>query len=222
MFNMNVDQFQKHEVEDSYAPFPAGQYRAIVNTASVDIGKTGASSKHPNRDRTIVKIRFDVFGAKQDGGSRPLFTNYIVDHEVAGTPQDTDGNLLNMVKRNQNEVYEIVKNVIMTRYQGQSQQSPFAAGINPQTIPALANAEFNLDIGINKKSENYIKKFLTNDAAPQQPQMQQPQQPAPVGNVPMQATPAQATPNVAVQQSAASHSNGFAGGVPPFAQPQQA
>lgn len=228
MFNLDVNNFQKHEVEDSYAPFPAGTYQAVIASASIDEGLTGEKSKHPNMSRTLVKVRFDVAGAKQDGGSRPLFTNYMVAHQAADSNED----MANMIKRNQNDVFDLAKHVIMTRFGGNAQQSPFATGINPQSIPALAESIVTLEIGINKKNENYIKKLVEGQPQQQQQQVQQqsqqPMQPVMGGgvnqsgngqqqNVQNASQAAQNTPTA----NAASHSNGFANGsVPPFAQQQ--
>lgn len=163
MFNIAVNNNTEVKGDyNQYSPIPAGVYQVSVAEADIEVDKiSGPASKHPGKRMTMVSLKFDVYGAAQDGGSRPLWENIIVDHEVK------DDKMQGFVTMNQHKLTDLVMQYIKVNCNGDASQSPFAQGVNADTIGYLASGQLplHIEIGVNKKSgENEIKSYFPVDA----------------------------------------------------------
>tara|TARA_R110002167_G_scaffold91458_1_gene246127 strand:+ start:191107 stop:191928 length:822 start_codon:yes stop_codon:yes gene_type:complete len=158
-FKMDVNNFQKAEVEDNFAPIPKGSYQVDIAEAAFDYGQT-KTGKHIGANRTLLKLKLDVYNAKQDGGSRPMWTNLMLEHDAA----NNDSGMMNMVKKNNNNLFDLVTQVIRTGYQGNVQASPFAQGLTADNADYLVGQTIAVDIYVNKAKENEIGSYFPQEA----------------------------------------------------------
>lgn len=163
MFNIAIN--NQTEVKgdyNQYAPFAAGPRQTMITEANVEEKLGSPASKHPGKRMTMVSLTIDVYGAAQDGGTRPYWENLIVDHEVAAT----DEKMRNFVQLNQQKLTDLILQFVKVNYNGDVSQSPFANGINPQTVGYLTQSRqpLMIDFSINKKAnENEVKSFFPAD-----------------------------------------------------------
>lgn len=163
MFNIAVNNNTEVKGDyNQYSPIPAGVYQVMIESADIEVDKiAGPTSKNPGKKMTMVSLKFDVYGAAQDGGSRPLWENIIVDHEVK------DDKMQGFVTMNQHKLTDLVMQFIKVNCHGDASQSPFANGVNAETIGYLASGQLplHLEIAVNKKSgENEVKSYFPVDA----------------------------------------------------------
>ena len=222
MVNIQIQGQQVVGNYDEYTPIAEGTYQVNITEASFEVGQTkDTASKHFGKERTLLKMKFDVYNAKQDGGSRPYWETLVIDHSAS----QSDEKIRAFVGKNQQKATDIALQVIAKNPQA---GASFAQGLNDQSVASMVNSTISIELGINKKNgENFVKSFYPADAlqqpqqAYQQPQQnyQQPQQQVQqnAGNVHQQTQPVQHSQPAAVQQTAASP---FNQGRPAFMTPQ--
>jgi len=238
MVNIQIANAQVSNDYTTNFPIPAGTYRCEITKAEFDIGVTKAPSPNAGMNRTGLKLELEVYGAKEDGGNRKYTDWILIDHE------STAANLRNMINANLNKVTDLTLQVVAKNFQNNASSSPFAQGLNPNTVGFLVGNLVDLTLKVYKdrktgQDENEITSYCppeqvqTNQqySAPQQAQQQpvgnvQTQQPAQGYQIPQQnQQSAPSTPTAGVQQTAASPSNvqqlpHQQGGIPSFAIPQ--
>jgi hypothetical protein len=240
MVNIPIANAQVSNDYNTNFPIAAGTYRAEITKAEFDVGTSKTQGKNFGMNRTGLKVEFEVYGAKEDGGNRKYTDWILIDH------QSTDTNLRNMINANLNKVSDLTLQVVAKSFQNNASSSPFAQGLNGNTVGYLVGNLVNITLIVNKKKENEVTSYFPPEMAQETQQYSAPQQTqqAPqqvqqqiVGNVqanqltqgyqvPQQnQQSAPSTPVAVVQQTAASHSNvqqlpHQQSGMPSFAIPQ--
>lgn len=230
MVNIQINNAQVSNDYNTNFPIPAGTYRAEITKAEFDVGTTKTQGKNFGMNRTGLKLEFEVYGAKEDGGNRKYTDWIMIDHD------STDTNLRNMINANLNKVTDLTLQVVSKNFQGNASSSPFAQGLNGNTVGHLVGNLVNLTLKIDKKNENEVTSYFPPEEVQSNQQHQEPQNQGqqnqgqqPAGNAQwgQQAQNQQSAPNsqnAGVQQNAASPSNNNQqlphqqnGGMPSFA-----
>lgn len=228
MLNLNLNNAQVTGTYNEYSPIPKGQYQVIISEASIDEGVSSAKSKTPNTPRTLLKLKFDVFGGGSDGGNRPMYDMIMYEYG------SSDPKHVGMVEKNKAKLTDLLLQIIAKKYNGDASQSPFNNGFGAENVGYLvdSNLVLLLDIEINKKSqENEVASYYPEDKQSQQNQgmqqggyqqnnqqpmqnqgMQQNNQPVQnggqnMGNGQAQSQNVQHSQNAGAQQTAGSHFN---------------
>jgi|GEM_PF-5043440 len=164
MVNIQIQGQEVTGTYDEYNPIPKKVYQANITEAEFSVGTTQDSkSKHVGKSRTLLKFKFDCYGAASDGqSSRPYWENLVIDHDAA----NTDEKIKAFVAKNQQKATDIALQAIS---RNSSLGAQFAQGLNAQSVAALINSTIYIELDINKKTnENFVASFYPAEALQQQ------------------------------------------------------
>ncbi|MBO9492122.1 hypothetical protein J7384_17300 [Endozoicomonas sp. G2_1] len=154
MFQIQANNFQKHEVEEkSFELIPDGNYRCQLNECEIEVGKF-------NNDRTSQRTEFrskvDVF--MPDSTTRTVFINLWLEHSSPKMEWRTN--------REQNWLFDLYQNVIANKFNGDVNQMPT---LDPQNAYMMDGAILTLGVGVSKDDLKELKKNKTRSAVDQVP-----------------------------------------------------